>query len=202
MRDRKNRVEYLGVTGEMGAGKDTFCQFLKDQYSNVFVFRFSDILTEILKFFFNSIKREDQQWLGKLLKERFGGDILVKSLIRKSKQIPGGLVVFNGVRSEEEERAIRLNNGKIIYITAKRRLRWERIQKRGEKEDDKASYQKFLEMEKAPTELSIPLIGKRADFKLENNYSKRNLFKKIKELISKNYGKKLLPRKVCCNRRD
>jgi dephospho-CoA kinase len=56
----------------------------------------------------------------------------------------------------------------------------QRIRKRGKK-DDKVSYQKFLKMEKAKTEILIPKIGKLTDFKIENNDSKEDFYQKIKK---------------------
>ena len=61
----------IGLIGEMGAGKDTFCDYLKESYQNVYFLKFSDALTEILKMFFDDVKREDQQWLSSALRERF-----------------------------------------------------------------------------------------------------------------------------------
>jgi len=41
----------IGVVGETGSGKDTFCDYLKKIKRNVFVFRFSQPLTEALSIF-------------------------------------------------------------------------------------------------------------------------------------------------------
>jgi dephospho-CoA kinase len=74
--------------------------------------------------------------------------------------------------------------GKIIYITASPQKRWQRIQKRKEKKDDKISYQKFLKLEKVKTEILIPRIGQKADFKIENNGSKNNFYKECKKILT------------------
>ena len=173
----------IGLTGEIGSGKDTFCEYVKKNYQNVFVFRFSDALTEVLKFFFDSVKREDQQWLGSSLKERFGGDILVRALVKKANSISEGIIILNGVRAEGEAKAIKENGGKIIYITAEQKTRWERVCKRREKADDDVSYERFLEMEGASAELPIPKIGKTANYKIENNNSKESFYEEIKRVI-------------------
>ena len=173
----------IGLTGEMGCGKDTFCQFVKENYENVFVLKFSDALTDVLKIFFDAIKREDQQWLGSELRERFGKDILVRALIKKAKSIEEGIIIFNGVRKELEIPAIKEIGGKIIYITGEPKIRWERVKIRGEKADDDVSFEKFLEMHNAEAELQIPEIGAKADFKIENNGSKEDFHKKVKKAI-------------------
>jgi len=178
-----NKKVVIGLTGEMGGGKDTFCEYVKENYKNVFVFRFSDALTDVLKIFFDEIKREDQSWLGSSLKERFGGDILVRALIRKANSVEKGIVILNGVRAEGEAKKIKENGGKIVYVIADSKKRWERVCIRKEKADDDISYEKFLEMHKLATETPIPNIGAEADFKIENNGSKEEFYEQVKKLI-------------------
>ena len=173
----------IGLVGEIGSGKDTFCGYVKENYKDVYVFRFSDSLTEILKMFFDSVKREDQQWLGEILRERFGKDILFKAILRKADKIDEGIIVLNGVRKEGETKTIKENGGKIVYITADQKLRWERVRIRKEKADDDVPFEKFVEMGKAEAELQITTVGAMADFKLENNGSKEEFYKKVKEII-------------------
>lgn len=175
----------IGLTGEMGSGKDTLCNYVKENYENVFVFRFSDPLTEILKMFFDDVKREDQQWLGPLLKQKFGADVLLKALIRKEKNIEEGIIIFNGIRAEGEAESVKEIGGKIIYVTASSEKRWERVCKRKEKADDNVPYKKFLEMHEAETEIPIPKIGKQAEVKVENNGTKQDFYNKIKEILLK-----------------
>ena len=173
----------IGLTGEMGSGKDTFCEYVKKNYQNVFVFRFSDALTEVLKIFFDAIKREDQQWLGLVLRERFGKDILVRALIKKSNSINEGIIILNGVRKEGEAKTIKENGGKIVYITAEEKARWERVKVREEKADDNVPFEKFQEMEKAEAEVQIPNVGSSADFKIENKGSKESFYEDVKKII-------------------
>lgn len=176
----------IGLVGETGSGKDTFCQYVKKVSKKpVFCFRFSDPLSETLNIFFDDIKKEDQQWLGIVLRQRFGNDILGKAMAKKIKNIKKGIIILNGIRYWEEYKIIKDFGGKIIYITAPQKTRWQRLRKRNEKKDDSVSYKKFLELEKAKTELAIPKIGQKADFKIENNGSREVLYKKIQEILKK-----------------
>ncbi len=175
----------IGLTGETGAGKDEFCGYLKKSYKNVFCFRFSQPLTEALGIFFDRVKKEDQQWLASCLRERFGNNILGLAVKRKIENIKKGIIILNGVRAPEELRMIKKLGGKIIYITAESKIRWQRIGKRGEKKDDKIPYKKFLQMEKAKTEILISKIGQKADFKIENNGSKKHFYQEIKKIIKR-----------------
>ena len=173
----------IGLIGEMGAGKDTFCDYLKESYQNVYFLKFSDALTEILKMFFDDVKREDQQWLSSALRERFGQDVLVKALVKKIEKITDGIIILNGVRRPDDFKALRSIGGKLIYVTADVKLRWERVKVRGEKADDDVPFEKFVEMGKAEAESLITAIGVQADIKIENNGSKEEFYQKVKESI-------------------
>jgi len=173
----------IGLTGEMGAGKDTFCQHVQEVSKQpAFCFKFSDPLSEVLRIFFDSVSREDQQWLAVVLRERFGKDILAKAIEKKIASTSEGLIILNGIRYREEFNMIKKMGGKIIYITADSKLRWQRLLDRGEKKDDRAPYEKFLELEKAATESLIQEMGKEADYKIENNGSLEEFHQKIDSL--------------------
>jgi len=176
----------LGLVGETGSGKDTFCNYIKRKVKKpVFCFRFSDPLSEILKIIFPEVKKEDQQWLGRVLRKKYGNDILAKILERKIKDIKRGLIILNGIRYWEEFEMIKNLNGKVIYITAEPKIRWQRLRKRGEKKDDFSPYKKFLKNEKANTEILIPKIGKRADSKIVNSGSRKDFYKEIGNIIKR-----------------
>jgi len=178
----------IGLVGETGSGKDSFCLYAKKLSKPVFCFRFSDSLTKALRIFFDKvdkIKKEDQQWLATVLRQRFGNNILgeaVKNEVKKNKK---GIIILNGIRAWEEYKTVKNLGGKIVYITASSKVRWQRIRKRGEKKDDSVSFQKFLKMEKAGTEIFISKIGKKADFKIENSGSKQDFYRSAKTILKK-----------------
>lgn len=175
----------IGLVGETGSGKDAFCQHIEATFRPVFCFRFSNPLSEVLGIFFDEIKKEDQQWLGENLRKRFGNNILGEAVAKKVKNIEEGIIILNGIRAFEEFEMIKKIGGEIIYITADSETRWQRVQKRGEKKDDSLSYKKFLELEEAKTELLIPKIAQKADFKIENNGSREFFHEEIKKTIEK-----------------
>ena len=83
----------IGLAGETGSGKNVFCEYVKNNYENVFYIRFSQPLTEALGIFFEEIRKEDQQWLGTALRERYGNDIIGKAVMRRINNIKEGIKV-------------------------------------------------------------------------------------------------------------
>jgi len=160
-------------------------RLFKKSRKDVFILRFSQPLIEALIIFFGQVKRENQQWLVTALRKKFGNNILGEAIAREIKNIKRGLVILNGVRMWEEFKMIKKFGGKIIYITADSKIRWQKVRKRGEKKDDKVSYQKFLKMEKAASEILISEMGRKADFRIENNGSKEDLYRSIKTVLNK-----------------
>ena len=176
----------IGLTGEIGAGKDVFCEYVqKTSEVPVFCLKFSNSLSEVLKIFFDEISREDQQWLGIKLRERFGNDILAKAMKKKINGIESGLIILNGIRYMDEFDMIKSVGGSIVYVTADSKIRWERLQSREEKTDDQASYDKFLELSKAATELTISKIGEKADYIIDNNGSLEDCYRQIQDILDK-----------------
>lgn len=174
----------IGLVGESGSGKDTVAKYLEEKYGAKLM-RFADPLKEILHIFFDKISREDQQWLAMELRNRFGNDIFPKALKRRIKN-ECGLAVVNGIRFEEDHKFVKnFECGYIMYITADQELRWKRSVKRSEKSDDSMSFDKFQETEKYETEIHIPEIGKKADFKIINDKDLEFLLKSVDEIMAK-----------------
>ncbi|PIP27021.1 MAG: hypothetical protein COX30_04205, partial [Candidatus Moranbacteria bacterium CG23_combo_of_CG06-09_8_20_14_all_39_10] len=91
------------------------------------------------------------------------------SALRKKVEQGEGLISVNGLRMSEDYDFVKsFVPSFVIYITADQKLRWERVFGRGEKTDDKVSFEKFQEIEKSETEVHIPEIGAKADFTIRN----------------------------------
>jgi dephospho-CoA kinase len=175
----------IGIAGETGSGKNTFCQKIKEEIILVETVSSSIVLREALRNFIldNDITKEDLQWMALVLFERFGKDVLSKAIKKRLLESKAKIVLFDGVRMWADYEMLREIGAKVVYVTADSKIRWERVQSRGEKKDDKSTYEEFLKREKAGTETSIPEIGEKADFRIDNNGSLEEFYAKMEKFL-------------------
>ncbi|MBI2022575.1 hypothetical protein HYS97_01860 [Candidatus Daviesbacteria bacterium] len=176
----------IGLVGEKGSGKETFGNFLMDiaKGKKVMRIRFSGILNETLKLWSLDGTRHNLQHLAVVMEEGFSKGTLTNAIRKRVESLNADIVILDGVRWKTDEELIRsFGKNFLIYVTAETRLRFERLQKRQEKKDEARTFEQFMKEEKAKNELLIPQIGKRADFKVENN----GTFEELKVSVQKLY---------------
>ncbi len=172
----------LGLVGEKLAGKDEAAKHLQAKYQ-AFHVKFSQLLDEILDILDMPLSRRNEIDLGLGLRQIFGPEVLYRALKKRTLEVSNPVVVINGIRMDEQEKIIKDLGAKIIYITAPVKTRFERYQKRHEKIDDATmDFKQFVEQEKEPTEIGIPNLGRRADFRIDNIGSLEELYKKVEEV--------------------
>lgn len=173
----------IGIVGEKLAGKDIAANYLVSKYGADH-FRFTHILDAILEELNLPISRQNEIALGLGLRKVFDEHVLVNALEKRVKKSWAKLIVVNGIRMDEME-IVKNWGAKIIYITAPLNTRFDRYQNRHEKADDAVmNLEEFIEQEKGPTEINIPELGKKADFKIENTGNPEDLYKKIDAIIT------------------
>jgi dephospho-CoA kinase len=173
----------IGLVGEKLSGKDTTANYIAEKYSAGH-FRFSHILDDILRILALDVSRRNEIDLGLGLRKIFGEHVLVDALHARSKSATNEIIVVNGIRMDEFEVVKGWEGAKIIYITAPLETRFERYKQRKEKADDAAqNLEQFAAQEKEPTEVGIPGLGARADYKIENTGTLEELHAKIDEII-------------------
>jgi dephospho-CoA kinase len=175
----------LGVVGEKLAGKDTVAKYIQ-QKTGAFHIKFSNLLDEILTILDMPISRRNEIDLGLGLRDIFGPEVLYKALKKRVLETDKDIAIVNGIRMDEQEKVIKELGAKIIYVTAPVEIRFERYKQRQEKTDDAVmNFEQFKEQENELTEVGIPELGKRADFKIENTGSLKELYTKVDDIIDK-----------------
>lgn len=173
----------LGLIGEKLAGKDTVAEYLVARHKAVHI-RHSHVLDEILALLDLPISRRNEIDLGMGLRRVFGDGILGKALAKRVRHTKTSLVVINGIRFTDELENARGLGAKIIYISAPEEARYARFLKRAEKADDASqTLEQFRSQEKEPTEVQIPAIGQKADYKIENTGTLEELYTKVEALL-------------------
>lgn len=163
----------IGLVGEKGSGKETFTKFFCEAMTDhsVAVICFSDLLAETLTLWGMPVTRKNLQQLAGIMNTGFGEGTLTHAIRERIKLQSSDMVLLDGVRWESDWRMIReLPNSMLIYLTAKPKIRYERLKLRNQKVgESEATIEQFLEEEKAYTEIFIAKIGADADHTIENN---------------------------------
>ncbi|BAA29603.1 AAA family ATPase [Pyrococcus horikoshii] len=183
----------VGIAGKIAAGKTTVAKFLEE----LGFCRIScsepllDILTgNVSEYswvpevnFKGEPTRENLIELGRLLKEKYGEDILIRLAIDKLRRCKN--IAIDGVRSLGEVEAIKRMGGIIIYIEARAEVRFERLRKRcSEKDRGIKTLQDLLRFDEWEERLySTTNIKEKADFVILNEGSLEELKKKVREIL-------------------
>ncbi len=159
----------IGIMGKIGSGKSEASRYIAEKYGGR-VFRFSDVLRDILQRLGLELSRENFIALGAALRSAFGNGVIARALKRDILASRAGVVVVDGVRYPEEVEMIRsFENSLLIYIHASPEVRYSRAVKRGEKGEATISYEEFLKNDGAETEKRIAELAKLADYRIDNN---------------------------------
>ena len=175
----------IGITGEIGSGKDTFSNHLIKiaKGRKIVRTRFSDILKETLNLWSLPLTRHNLQYLAIIMDKEYGKGTLSNAIKERIKNQKADIVILEGVRWLTDVPLIRsFDKNTLVYITSSQKNRYERVKKRGEKDGEKSlTLERFKLEDKAPTETHISKIGKQADIKIENNSTVSDFKKKIED---------------------
>lgn len=182
----------IGLTGRIGAGKETLTEFLREK--GFIYLETSKLLKEELKKRNFEITRENMQDLGDELRKKYGAEILMKMFLEKINQDKGNKnYIIDSLRNAGEVKFLRENikNFVLIAVDAPQKLRFKRIIKRGKPSDPK-TWEEFLKVDNRDLfDKNNPLgqqVGKcmeLADFKIINDCSLKKSMIKIKKIWEK-----------------
>ncbi|OGE17693.1 hypothetical protein A2769_01435 [Candidatus Daviesbacteria bacterium RIFCSPHIGHO2_01_FULL_37_27] len=180
----------IGLTGENGAGKETFTrlltEFAEEKQKTIGIETFSSILFETLESWHISTTRGNLQELPRIMIQAYGDNVLADAVYQRILERDENIIILDGARRESDLAMIKkFPNNIFIYITAEPEIRWKRLLLRGQKTGEKEkTWEQFLEEEKAESELEISKIGASADFKIVNNGTMEEYRKQVEEFYS------------------
>lgn len=176
----------LGITGYQVAGKDTIADHLS---AKGFVkYTMGDILREEMRELGLTLDRDSMNKYSTEVKTKNGNDYLARKIIRKI----SGDSTIPGIRSGLEVETFRKELGDkfvLLAVSAPIEKRFEWAQDRN-REGDNVSFEKFKEQQEKERSSSsgvheIDKVIEMADYTIENDGTKEDLYKKVDELILK-----------------
>lgn len=188
----------IGVVGKIAAGKTTVAKFFEEKgFCRVSC---SDPLIDML-----THNVSDYSWVpelpekaeptrdrliefGKYLKDRYGGDILIRLAVDKKRNCEN--IVIDGVRSREEIETIKKLGGKVIYVEARPEIRFERLMKRkASKDKEIKSFEDFKKMDDAEESLyHTSKLKDLADYVIVNEGTLDELREEVERIIGEVTG--------------
>jgi len=183
----------IGVVGKIAAGKTTVAKFFEEKgFCRVSC---SDPLIDLLTHNVSDYSlipelpekaeptREKLIEFGKYLKDKYGGDILIRLAVDKKRNCEN--IVIDGVRSREEIEAIKRLGGKVIYVEAKPEIRFERLMKRkASKDRGIKTFEDFKAMDDAEERLyHTSELKDLADYVIVNEGTLEELREKVERII-------------------
>ena len=170
-------MKILGIAGTNGSGKDSVGKLLADKHGYLFV-SVTDILRDELQRRGLPTEREHMRNLSAEWRRESGLGVLIdkaQELFLAQNNAYKGLAIASLRNPGEVDRVHELG-GKVIWVDADPRVRYERVAGRGRVDDNK-TFEQFLAEEEAEMKhsgdaatLSMGDVKSRADIKLANNF--------------------------------
>jgi len=177
----------IGVTGTLGAGKDTVAEYLEQK--GFIHFSLSDAIREECD---NQGLPKDRDTLTSLankLRATEGYDVLAKRIIKKINIENRKKYIITSIRNPKEAEYLKnQDNFVFVAVDAPIELRYERIKNR-QREGDEISFEKFRlqeerEMEGGEGKQNLAPLIKMADYTIINDGNIEQLKEKVDEFIN------------------
>ena len=123
---------FIGVCGPSGAGKDTVANILAERLGYVHVSG-GDILREMLGAAGLEPKKSAIGSFGVFIRENYGADYLFEKVLSKGKGAKG--VIVSGIRTPDEATMVKTHGGRILFVEAESKARFDRIISRSRSSD-------------------------------------------------------------------
>jgi len=188
----KQKIIYLGVVGQIAAGKGILKDYLVDKLGFI-SFSLSTILhDELEKRKIKKYTRKTLQDLGDELRKKYGRDILAKKAIKRfrvSRFTFHDKIIIEGIRNPGEiEYLKKLPYFILVGVKAKREFRYKRLLQRAKPWDPK-TWEEFLDVDRRDLGADQKKDGQQVgiclhycDYILTNNKSTEDFRRKIKQL--------------------
>lgn len=173
-------MKIIGISGTNGSGKDTVSNLLADGYGWLFVSASGDLIIPELKKLGLPVERKEMADLSTQWRLREGMGAVVDRAVAEyeqrshAKKFEG--LVISSLRHPGEADRIHELAGKVVWVDADPKVRYERIYSRGQGVKDQKTFEQFAseeqaEMSHSGDEATLNMAGvkAKADIFIENN---------------------------------
>ncbi len=180
----------MGLSGTNASGKDLLAEYLRDEHGFLFSHT-SDYIREEAEKRYGNVLRPTLFKVGNELRQEGGAGILTQLGIDEFENNDDyENVVISSIRTIGEVGVIHGAGGKIVFIDASRKVRYQRMKKRM-RDDDHIDFTTFVEQEEAelfeshdPSKFNILGVKERADILLANEGSVDEFMNSAKKALS------------------
>jgi len=175
----------IGLAGKIGSGKTAIAAYITEKY-NAPVYRFSQILLDILQRLHMEPTRENFQGIGACLRRGMNESVVVNAMKKDLEKEKAVIIVVDGLRYMNEVEMLRtFEHNILIGIDAPPEVRYTRCVERSEKGEEKKSFEEFLDSEQQETERQLVKVMEKVDHRIDNSLSKEDMMKRIDEILGK-----------------
>ncbi|MCX6694892.1 MAG: AAA family ATPase, partial [Candidatus Altiarchaeota archaeon] len=172
----------IGLIGRIGSGKTAVADHIVGRHGARYL-RFSDVLRDILHRVHQPNTRENLQNLGLALRKTFGDGVLADIMEKDVMISESRIIVVDGIRYDDEFDMVKRIGGKVVYVTAPEKVRYERTLVRGTRGEGDISLEQFKASGSRETERQIDSLGARADYRIDNDGSLEELERKTDVVV-------------------
>lgn len=183
-KDHKKVKKVIAVIGTMSSGKGVFSKYLTKKYGFQHI-TMSNILRGIAESKGIKPTRKNLEKLQTKLRAN-NKAFLVDEVVKKIEQSKKKKFVIDGARHPIQVAKLKkMFNAKVIFVDANPEIRFERMKKRA-RPGDPTTLAEFKRLEVKENKIfNFNKTKKYADFKIINDGSEKELYKKVDKLIEK-----------------
>ncbi len=170
------------IAGLIGSGKDTASEHIAKKYGH-HIIDYANILRDICRREGLELTRDNLQ----NLRIKYGNTFLGEEAVRQAKSSGHSKILFTPIRRSEDFLIPKekLENVVMILVEADPKVRFERLKVRG-RENDAKDFFEFQRQETREFEIfDFKKTFSHADYKINNNGSREELYKQIDKIIEK-----------------
>lgn len=180
-------MRVIGTVGTIGAGKTLVARYISNKYGYEIV-SMREIVADVTRASGLEPNRENLQKIGTSYRKKYGPEFFAKKVVEKILHSGWRRVVISEIRTPADAYVPKRRFGKnmiIILIDADAKVRFGRLLRRSRLGDPK-TMQEFEAQELAEWKLfDFEQTLRYVDYRIENNGTKAELFRKIDALLLK-----------------